>query len=172
MLRVLTGRAHARDWCDDVRMPEQHTGCLTLAAQALDQAVGELARQAGDLQKLRWGRHHPAVFEHRPFSSVALVHSWFEQRVPDPGDNETINVGMLRLKGERPFEARAGPSFRAVYDLSSSSSGAWMFGPGQSGNPFSPQFGDLLEAWSKVRYRPIGPPAGTALTLILKPSAR
>ncbi len=172
MLRVLSGRAHARNWCDDVRTPEQHTDCLTLAAQALDQAAGELARQPGDLQKLRWGRHHPAVFEHRPLSSVPLVHSWFEQRVPDPGDSETINVGMLRLKGERPFEARAGPSFRAVYDLSGGFSGAWMFGPGQSGNPFSPQFGDLLEAWSKVRYRPIGLPAGTALTLILKPSAR
>jgi len=130
------------------------------------------ARTARDLEGLRWGSRHPAVFEHRPFSSVPLLQKWFEQRVPDPGDSETVNVGALRLKGERPFEARAGPSLRAVYDLSSSFSGAWMFGPGQSGNPFSPQFGDLLEAWSKVRYRPIGPPAGTTLTLILKPSAR
>jgi penicillin G amidase len=172
MLRVLTGRAHARAWCDDVRAPERHTDCLTLAAQALDQAAAELASTERELEQLRWGHRHPAVFEHRPFSSVPLLKTWFEQRVPDAGDNETINVGQLRLKGERPFEARAGPGMRAVYDLSGGFAGAWMFGPGQSGNPFSPQFGDLLEAWSKVRYRPIGPPAGTALTLILKPSAR
>ncbi len=172
MLRVLTGRAHARNWCEDARAPERHTNCLTLAAQALDQAAGELARTPTDLERLRWGSRHPAVFEHRPLSNVPLLHSWFEQRVPDPGDSETVNVGVLRLKGERPFEARAGPTLRAVYDLSGSFSGAWMFGPGQSGNPFSAQFGDLLEAWSKVRYRPIGSPAGTAPTLILKPSAR
>jgi penicillin G amidase len=172
MLGVLTGRAHARDWCDDASAAGRHVTCLALAAQALDQVAAELAREPRDLDGLRWGRRHPAVFEHRPLSNVPLLRSWFEQRVPDPGDGETVNVGMLRLKGERPFEARAGPSLRAIYDLSGASSGVWMFGPGQSGNPFSPQFGDLLEPWSKVRYRPISPPAGTALTLILKPSTR
>ncbi|HEY4037502.1 MAG TPA: penicillin acylase family protein, partial [Burkholderiaceae bacterium] len=131
-----------------------------------------LAHDPHDLDRLRWGRRHPAVFEHRPLSHIALVRKWFEQRVPDPGDGETVNVGVLRLTGERPFEARAGPTLRAIYDLSGASAGVWMFGPGQSGNPLSPQFGDLLEAWSKVRYRPIGPPAGPALTLTLKPSVR
>ena len=170
MLGVLTGRARARNWCDDAAAPERHVDCATLAAQALDQAAGELAREPRDLARLRWGRSHRAVFEHRPFSSVPLLRRWFEQRVRDPGDGDTINVGVLRLRGERPFEARAAPSLRAIYDLSNGSSGVWMYGPGQSGNPFSPQFGDLLEAWSKVRYRPIGPPAGAAVTLTLKPA--
>jgi len=172
MLGVLTGRAHARNWCDDATLPERHVDCLALAAQALDQSAGELAREPRDLERLRWGKQHPAVFEHRPFSSVPLLRRWFEQRVPDPGDGDTVNVGVLRLKGERPFEARAGPSLRIIYDLSSGASGVWMFGPGQSGNPVSPQFGDLLEAWSKVRYRPIDPPAGAPLKLMLKPSSR
>jgi penicillin amidase len=172
MLGVLTGRARARDWCRDHATPEHHVDCLVLAAQALDQSAGELARQPRDLDRLRWGTRHAAVFEHRPLSSVPLVHGWFEQRVPDSGDGETIDVGVLRLKGEHPFEARAGPTMRAVYDLSGGLSGVWMFAPGQSGDPFSSQFGDLLEPWSKVRYRPIGAPSGPALTLILKPSVR
>ena len=92
--------------------------------------------------------------------------------VPDPGDGDTVNVGALRLTGYRPFETRTGPTLRAIYDLASPSAGVWMFGPGESGNPLSPQFGDLLEPWSKVRYRQLGPPTGTTLTLILKPSAR
>jgi penicillin amidase len=172
MLGVLTGRAHARNWCNDPANREHPVDCLTLAGQALDQAANELAHEPRDLDRLRWGKRHPAVFEHRPFSKVAMLRKWFEQRVPDPGDGDTVNVGVLRLTGERPFEARAGPTLRAIYDLSGSSAGVWMFGPGESGNPLSPQFGDLLEAWSKVRYRPIGPPVGAALTLILKPSAR
>jgi penicillin amidase len=172
MLGVLTGRSHARNWCDDPAGSGRAVDCLTLAAQALDQAAGELAREPRDLDRLRWGRRHPAVFEHRPFSKVALLRKWFEQRVPDPGDGDTIDVGALRLTGERPFEARTGPTLRAIYDLSGASAGVWMFGPGESGNPLSPEFGDLLESWSKVRYRLIGPPAGAALTLTLKPPAR
>lgn len=172
MLGVLTGRARARNWCDDTAAPGRHVDCSTLAAQALDQVAAQLAREPRDLDRLRWGSRHRAVYEHRPLSSVPLLRRWFEQRVRDPGDGDTVNVGVLRLKGERPFEARAAPSLRAIYDLSGASSGVWMFGPGQSGNPFSPQFGDLLEAWGKVRYRPIDPPAGPALTLTLKPSER
>jgi penicillin amidase len=171
MLRVLSGRAHARDWCDHAPASGPHVDCPTLAAKALDQAAAELAREPRDLERLRWGRSHPAVFEHRPLSSVPLLRRWFEQRVRDAGDGDTINRAVLRLKGEHPFEARAAPSLRAIYDLSGASAGVWMYGPGQSGNPFSPQFGDLLEAWSKVRYRPIGPPVGGVLTLTLKPAA-
>jgi penicillin amidase len=171
MLGVLTGRARARRWCDEVGTPERHQDCLTLAAESLDQAAGELAREPRDLDRLRWGTRHPAVFEHRPLSNVPLLRGWFEQRAPQPGDGDTVDVGVLRLRGERPFEARAGPSCRMIYDLAVGASGAWMFAPGQSGNPFSPQFGDLLEPWRKVRYRPIEPPGNPALTLILKPSA-
>jgi penicillin amidase len=169
MLGVLTGRAHARNWCDDLATPERHVDCVALAAEALDQAAGELAHEPRELARLRWGTKHPAVFEHRPFSNVPLLRGWFEQRVPQAGDGDTVDVGVLRLRGERPFEAHAGPSCRMIYDLAGGASGVWMFGPGQSGNPFSPQFGDLLEPWSKVRYRPLEPPAKPALTLILKP---
>jgi penicillin amidase len=173
ILRVMTGRAHARNWCDDAGAPGQHVECSTLAATALDQAATELARDPRDLDRLRWGRRHPAVFEHRPLSASALLRRWFEQRVAQPGDGDTIDVGVLRLKGDRPFEARAASSFRIISDLSpGDASGVWMFGPGQSGNPFSSQFGDLLEAWSKVRYRPIDQPAHAAFTLTLKPFAR
>jgi penicillin amidase len=172
LLGVLTGRAHARNWCDNPAGGGHPVDCLTLAAQALDQAAGELAHEPRDLDRLRWGRRHPAVFEHRPLSKVAPLRKWFEQRVPDPGDADTVNVGALRLTGERPFEARAGPTLRAIYDLSGASAGVWMFAPGESGNPLSPEFGDLLEPWSKVRYRLIGLPAGTALTLTLKPPVR
>src|SRR5882757_2955093 len=170
MLGVLTGRAHARNWCDDAAAPDRHIDCASLAAETLDQAAGELAREPRDLARLRWGRRHPAVFEHRPFSNVPLLRGWFEQRVAQPGDGDTVDVGVLRLRGERPFEARAGASCRMIYDLAVGATGVWMFAPGQSGNPFSPQFGDLLEPWRKVQYRPIEPPANPALTLILKPS--
>jgi penicillin G amidase len=172
MLGALTGQARARSWCDDAARPQMHVDCLQLAGQALDQAAAELAHEPADLDRLRWGAQHQAVFEHRPFSKVAWLRGWFEQRIATPGDDDTVDVGHLRLTGERPFESVAGPSLRLVFDLSSRDGGRWMFAPGQSGSAFSAQFGDLLEIWSKVRYRPLMAPAATARTLILKPRPR
>jgi penicillin G amidase len=172
LLGVMSGRAHARNWCDDATRPERHVDCMQLAGEALDQAVAALAHTPAALDRLRWGARHPAVFEHRPFSNVAPLRGWFEQRIAQPGDDDTVDVGHLRLTGALPFEVRAGPSLRLVFDLAGPSGGAWMFAPGQSGSPFSPQFGDLLEAWSKVRYRPLTASSSMARTLMLKPRPR
>ena len=172
MLGVLTGRAHARNWCGGARAPGRNRDCRQLAAEALDQAVAELAHEPRDLDRLRWGRQHVAVFEHRPLSSVPALRRLFEERITKPGDGDTIDRGVLRMRGENPFETRDGPSLRIVCDLSGADAGAWMFAPGQSGNPLSHQFGDLLEAWRRVRYRPIGPGTGKGLELVLQPVER
>ena len=170
MLDVLTGRAHARNWCGDAHNPNRN--CTQLAAQALDQAVAEVASEPGGLDRLHWGRQHVAVFEHRPLSGVPALRPLFEERITQPGDGDTIDRGVLRLKGEHPFETHDGPSLRIVCDLSGADAGAWMFAPGQSGNPLSYQFGDLLDAWRRVRYLPIKPGTGKGLELVLKPIDR
>jgi penicillin G amidase len=135
-------------------------------------SAAEWAHTPADLDKLRWGRQHRAVFEHRPFSRVELLRGWFEPHVAASGDDFTVNVGHLRLKGARPFEATSGPSMRAIFDLSSPTGGEWMFAPGQSGNLFSAHYDDLLEAWGKVRYRPAEPSKVEPLRLLLKPVSR
>jgi penicillin amidase len=145
---------------------------MRLAGEALDEAAAERAYKPADLDKLRWGRQHQAVFEHRPFSRVELLRGWFEPHVAASGDDFTVNVGHLRLKGLRPFEATSGPSMRTIFDLSSPTGGEWMFAPGQSGNLFSAHYDDLLEAWVKVRYRPAEPSKVEPLRLLLKPVSR
>jgi penicillin amidase len=181
---VLTGRAHARRWCAQAAAASSagaelaatpasdRNDCMRVAGQALDEAAAEWARKPADLDQLRWGRQHRAVFEHRPFSRVELLRGWFEPNVADSGDDFTVNVGHLRLKGARPFEATSGPSMRTIFDLSSPTGGEWMFAPGQAGNLFSVHYDDLLEAWGKVRYRPAQPGKAEPLRLLLEPVSR
>ncbi len=171
-LDVLAGTARARDWCADAAAAGGPGNCAGQAALALDEAVAELTGSgARELASLRWGEVHRAVFEHRPFSYVPGLRSAFELGVGVGGDTFTIDVGTLRLRGEHPYFLREGPSLRAVYDLGDGG-GAWMFAPGEVGNPFSEHYGDLLADWREVRYQRLDWAPPTPQVLVLKPAAR
>ena len=45
---------------------------------------------------------------------------------------------------------------RAVYDLSNLDASLFMIAPGQSGNPLSPHWGDLAQAWADGRTITLG----------------
>ncbi|MFN3567144.1 MAG: penicillin acylase family protein, partial [Burkholderiaceae bacterium] len=171
-LNVLTGRTRARDWCDDATTARRET-CDELAAEALEAAVGDLARDGRDLLALRWGDFHRAVLEHRPLSNAGFLRDWFQLAAPVPGDSFTINVGQLSLRGDRPYDTRHAASLRAIYDLSDAGGDAWMFATGQVGHPLSSQYGALLRAWQNVEHLPlrwVGLREGEAGTrLVLRP---
>jgi penicillin amidase len=179
-LQVLRGATRTRDWCDDRNTAGTRETCAELASAALDEAVTELAKETGrDLLSLKWGEAHRAVLEHRPFSNVAALRDWFELVVPAPGDSFTVNVGQLGLRAgpdwRAPFATRHGPSLRAIYDLAPGATGEWIYTTGQVGHPFADNYGDLLQSWRKVEYRPISwdrPKSDPQphKTLILKPA--
>jgi penicillin amidase len=181
-LQVLRGATHARDWCDDRTTPDRRETCAELAGEALDQAATELAKETGrDPLGLKWGEAHRAVHEHRPFSNVPILRDWFELAVPAPGDTFTVNVGQLGLRAgsdwRAPYVTRHGPSLRAIYDLSSGATGEWIYTTGQVGHPFADNYGDLLQLWRRVEYRPMSwdRPKSDPLphkTLVLSPGPR
>jgi penicillin G amidase len=160
LLRVLRGETRARDWCDDRSTTEKRETCAEQASDALDAATAELAQESGrDVLGLKWGEAHRAVHEHRPMSNVRLLRDWFELVVPAPGDSQTVNVGQLGLRPgadwRAPYATRHGPSLRAIYDLAPGATGEWMMTTGQVGHPFAENYGDLLQPWREVQYRPI-----------------
>jgi penicillin amidase len=138
LLHVLSGRAQARNWCDD-RSTERVENCLSLAGEALDAAVTGLARESGrDVAGLRWGEVHNAIAEHRPMSNVAGLRRLFELRSAYPGDTHTVNVGALSHRAEAPLSTRHTATMRAIYDLAAlESNSLWIGSGGQVGNPFS-----------------------------------
>jgi penicillin G amidase len=172
LLNILAGRTNTRDWCDDRSTEQRVESCASLAAEALDSAVAELATASGlDVAGLKWGEAHQAVSEHRPFSSVRPLSRLFELRTAYPGDTHTINVGALSHRAEAPFTTRHAASLRAIYDLSAlDRNSVWTHSTGQSGSPFSDLYSSMRPLWKDVQYLPMHPVAPReARVLSLKP---
>jgi penicillin G amidase len=172
LLHVLSGRAKARDWCDDRRTEHRTESCASIAADALDAAVTALTSETGrDVAGLRWGEAHYAIGEHRPLSGAGVLRRLFELRTPFPGDTYTVNVGALSHRPEAPFTTRHAASLRAIYDLAApDTNSAWVQSTGQSGSPFSNLYASMLPLWRDVKYFPMRPAEpGQAAVLQLSP---
>jgi penicillin amidase len=152
LIRLLEGRATARDWCDDRTTPERES-CGAVLAGALNQALhGLQARYGADRSKWRWGVAHAAFSEHRPLGQVATLAPFVNIEVPSPGGNYTLNRGKTELGEEQPFANRHAASLRAIYDLADLDRSLFIHSTGQSGNPLSPFYRSFAERWSKGEY--------------------
>src|SRR5690606_30967262 len=82
LIRLLEGRAKARDWCEDRTTPA-HERCGAVLAGALKRALGELeARYGTDRSRWRWGAAHRAIAQHRPFGLSGVLAPFFNVEVP------------------------------------------------------------------------------------------
>ena len=149
LTRILT---EAGDWCDDVGT-EAREDCLAQLSAALEDALDALEeRYGGSLADLRWGEAHRAPFAHPVLSYVPLFDALFGFGLETPGGNATVNRGGFRpgAPGSSPaaaFAHRHGAGYRAVYDLADPDNSRFMIATGQSGNPFSPWYGNMAERW-------------------------
>jgi penicillin amidase len=152
LIRLLEGKATARDWCDDRRTPTRET-CAQVLAESLARALKDLETQLGpDRTTWRWGDVHAAVNEHRPFGMVAALAPFFNVEVPSAGGDETLNRGKSDWGSARPFANRHASSLRAIYDFADLERSLFMLPTGQSGNPISRHYRDFAARWAAVDY--------------------
>lgn len=139
----------ARHWCDDVGTPDTTEDCPAIAAASLTAALDMLTEQYGsDLSEWRWGRAHVAPLTNQVLSRVPVVSALTDLGIATPGGDYTVNRGgMIGGNAPDPFRHIHGASLRAVYDLSDLAASRFMITTGQSGNPVSPHYGDLVEPW-------------------------
>ncbi len=142
---VLTER---QDWCDDPKRPGSET-CTTRLARSLVAALAELRSAYGDdMANWQWGWAHVAVFPNPVFSRIPVLRDWFDPSIATPGGYDTLNRGPSIVRGEvRPFEQVFGAGLRIITDLASPAYAHMIVTPGQSGNPLSGHFADLLRPW-------------------------
>ena len=145
--------------------------CNGLLAAALDAALAELGRAYGpEMLQWQWGRAHVAEFANPVFSRIAVLRDWLRVGVPTPGGFDTVNRGSTTIRDEaHPYAQRFGAGLRIVTDLASPADSRMIAVPGQSGNPLSPHFSDLLWRWRDFDYLVPGRAAAVA-TLILEPA--
>ncbi len=120
-------------------------------ARTLAEAGADLTKQLGaDMKNWRWGDLHLAEFKH-PLSTDDARRAVFDLKpVSRGGDANTVNA-----TGGARFTQRSGASFREILDLSDWDKSVAINVPGQSAQPESPHYGDLLPLWAEGKYFPL-----------------
>lgn len=165
--QILTKR---QDWCATRAQPAETCGARLAAA--LDAALAELRRHYGsDMAAWTWGRAHIAEFRSEVWGRVPVLGRWLSVETAKSGGQDTVDVGPISVRDEaHPFVERFGAGLRIVTDLASPADSRMIAAPGQSGNPLSPHFADLLQRWHDFRYLVPGRAPAVA-TLSLEPAA-
>ncbi len=137
-----------QEWCDDRRTARTES-CAEILRTSLDEAIADLAaRHEKPLSDMRWGDEHISPFIHRVFSAIPIAESLVDISIETNGGPFTVNRGDGRVNSaQSPFSHTHGATLRAVYDLSNLDNSQFIIATGQSGNPFSPHYGDLVERW-------------------------
>ncbi len=113
--------------------------------QALHTALAEIEHQCGqDMQSWKWGKIHRIVFHH------PLGGAFDRGPVARPGDGYSVNA----TSGEH-FQQTNGASYRQILDLSNWDRSVMTNVPGESGDPNSPHYSDLIDDWANGRYHPM-----------------
>lgn len=145
----------------------------TWLAQTFATAVSRTRQMLGDdPSQWRWGKLHTASFPH-PLASLGPDYAkLFEvgPPVPRPGDVHCPN----NTRHDDQFRQVHGASYRHVLDLADWDRGLATSVPGQSGQPGSPHYNDLLPLWAEGRYFPLAYSRGkveavTRHRLLLRP---
>jgi penicillin amidase len=100
----------------------------------------------------RWGRLHTAKFQH-PLSSLGPAYrdAFSLPAVERSGDVYTVN----NTRHDDRFTQVHGASYRQVFDLSDWDQARAINTPGQSGQPGSPYYANLLPLWAAGDYFPL-----------------
>lgn len=161
-------RPESRAWCDDVVTPAAED-CPTTVKAALIAALDQLADSyGGNPARWRWGDAHRARFSHQLFGRLGPL-DWLTRRdLPTDGDNYTLDRAVPRLEASSvEFPDIHGAGFRGVYDLANPDNSRFSLAGGQSGNPLSPHYADLLERWRDgASITIVGDKSGGSLRLL------
>lgn len=141
-------------WCDDPATIEIET-CDDQVTRSFERAVAQLRAGSGNSPGIaRWGEAHKAVYSHQVWSKLPAVADFLTYRIPADGSTDTINNAMASFgTGHVPFQSYFGSTLRMVVDLADLDQTRYMIVPGQSGNPISKHYADLIDDWQQHKWR-------------------
>lgn len=119
--------------------------------KSLEEAVADAkSRLGGNSVKWRWGTLHVAPFDH-PLSTNAERKSLLDLPAPERGgDSNTVFA-----TGGQGYRQTHGASYREILDVTDWDRSVATNVPGQSGQPTSKHYGDLLPLWADGKYFPL-----------------
>jgi len=111
------------------------------------------ARMGKDMAKWRWRDIHRMQFPHNPFSQVSFLKPLFHRSIETGGDGFTVDPAPFKLA--KPYDSQHLPSYREIIDLADFGTARFIQTTGQSGNPLSKHYADLMPLWRAVKYVPM-----------------
>jgi penicillin G amidase len=136
------------DWCAGPNEPRAET-CATRLTQSLTAALAELRGAYGeDIANWKWGEAHVALFANPVLSRLPVLGNWFDPSIATGGAMDTVDHAPSLIRNDaHPFEQVFGASLRIITDLAAPDGAQMIVAPGQSGNPLSAHYADLLQSW-------------------------
>jgi penicillin amidase len=141
--------------------PEHVLDCLRGALDDLEERFGS------DPERWRWGRVHELRFPHALGEANPALARLFNRSLPSGGAQETVK--QVAFDPGNPYRAVWAPCWRMVADPSDPEASRWQAFTGQSGQPGSPHYDDLMADWSEGRTQPMRAD-GKLQTLALEPA--
>lgn len=153
-------------------------GHYLLLEKTLEEAMRDLSKiQGPEMAAWRWGALHEAEFRH-DLDRQPGGHALFDRgRVARPGDGDTVNAtgfdspprraskpdlhpglrtGEVEVhttdEASSDWRQTSGASFREIVDTGDWDRSLAINVPGQSGQPGSPHYDDLLPIWAEGKY--------------------
>jgi penicillin amidase len=116
-------------------------------------AVEKTQHALGDDPSLwEWGKLHHVLFEH-PLAGLGPAYAEAFNVGPVPSGSGPHVPDQARYDDE--FSRQHGATYRHVFDLADWDQGLATSAPGQSGQPGSPHYSDLLPLWENGQYFPL-----------------
>jgi penicillin amidase len=122
--------------------------------RSLREALEELRSRLGpDMSRWQWGRLHTISFPHM-LGRGPLARLLSRGPYPLGGDHNT--VAQAAYDPAAPYAAGLTiPSYRQIIDLSNLGNSVSVHTTGQSGQPGSRHFADMIKLWRRVEYHPM-----------------
>ena len=124
---------------------------------SLQDALALLRTKLGDdREKWSWGALHTITFKH-PLGERGGIAGWYFNRGPFPsaGGRHTVNNGWFNL-GD-PYQTEQISSYRFIVDMGDAEHVLAMNHSGESDNPASAHYEDMIEPWRGGQYHVLSP---------------
>ncbi|MCY3829987.1 MAG: penicillin acylase family protein, partial [Rhodospirillaceae bacterium] len=83
-------------------------------------------------------------------------------RIAANGSRFTVTKAPADFRSGNSYATRQGPGFRGVYDFSDLKKSRFTLSSGQSGNPYSEYYDNLVQEWRDVRHWRLAPDEAAA----------
>jgi len=145
-------------WWDDLTTKDGVETRDDLLARSFKEGYDATVAALGPDRSLwKWGTLHTATFASNPLgaSGIAPIES-LVNRGPYPAGGSTDAVNACRWTVDKGnFRINSIPSMRMIIDWNDLEKSVSMNATGQSGNPASQWYGNMIDSWLNIKYHPM-----------------